>query len=102
MKINKDVKNYINYINKNGDKKRKLCTSEILKHFLIISIDRLSKIDTTILEYKGDKLKLFINNLLNIFKISINSFKKNKQLKNTITLVLRLSTIAEYSVSIDI
>jgi ATP-dependent Lon protease len=102
MKINKDVKNYINYIKKNGDKKRKLCTSEILKHFFIISIDRLSKIDTTILEYKGDKLKLFINNLLNVFKISIISFKKNKQIKKTIALVLRLSTIAEYSVSIDI
>ena len=102
MKINKDVKKYINHIKNNGDKKRKLCENEITKQFITISIDRLSNIDNDALEYKGEELKIFINNLINLFKISIEHYKKNTQLKNTIVLILRLTTIAEFSITIDI
>jgi hypothetical protein len=102
MKINTDVKKYLNYIKTNGDKKRKINDQEILKHFLIISVDRLITIDINAFNYTGDKLKMFVNNLINIFRISINNLKNNKELKSTIILYVRLSTIAEFSVTIDI
>jgi ATP-dependent Lon protease len=102
MKINKDVKKYIDYIKNNGEKKRKINIKEIINKFSIISLDRLSNVDTEALEYIDDKLKIFIDNLLNVFKLSIDHYKKNNQIKNSITTMIRLSTIAELSITIEI
>jgi ATP-dependent Lon protease len=98
MKINRDVKRYINYIKKNGGKKRKVSENEIMKNFTIISVNRLCEMDTSILYYTGNDLKLFIDNLINIFKMTIYNYK---QMNSELTII-ELSTIAELSVSIDI
>lgn len=101
---NKDIIEYIDFINneKIGTKrkKNKLTYDDAIINFKILAIDRLIKLDKKFLNLKGNKLKLFIDNLINIFKQVIYNFKNNKIFIKKLDKTTILYIIAELSICI--
>ena len=100
---NPDVEKYINFLKKKGNTDLS-DPKEFIRNFNIIALSRLDKIDAfdDLVPLKKNKLKEFINNLLILFRQIINNFKTDIAIKNNLKNNLRLSTIAELSVCIDI
>jgi len=103
--LNNDFENYINYIKHKFDNEN-INVNELFTKFQTLAIDRLDKFkDSTVnnvLNLRGDDLKKFILSIQDLYKNIIIYFKNNKVIKNSIKDLLRLSTIVELSLCIDI
>ena len=98
---NKEIMDYINYINNNFSKKRKndnITYDNALYNFKILAIDRLYKSNINSLKLKGIKLLNLFNDTIKIYSQLMNNLKNNKKIIDKIDILTRLYIIAELSI----